>query len=240
MPNPTLTQSSLSPVLMHRTVLKSALGKAVVPGNPLLASRLSGGNLKLPGGHPADGLHVLLHRLLLPSHGLNAIFLLPRGIESRSTSVVLACSGPKAVSPTFLVIKQCSFLPRSAAGQHQTNRHHQRYPHWRTLPDSLAVLRTVPIMRGMLERGFTTVRDVGGAPVALADAQEQGLIAGPSSSSAARHCPRRVDTPTSGKNTMYVNRIATIIGLDRSAASQTVQRKYVAPAEKSCDKARAS
>jgi imidazolonepropionase-like amidohydrolase len=47
------------------------------------------------------------------------------------------------------------------------------------LPDPLAVLRTVPIMRGMLERGFTTVRDVGGAPVVLADAQEQGLIAGP-------------------------------------------------------------
>ncbi|MGY4238301.1 imidazolonepropionase-like amidohydrolase [Bradyrhizobium sp. USDA 4449] len=47
------------------------------------------------------------------------------------------------------------------------------------LPDALAVLRSVPIMRGMLERGFTTVRDVGGAPVALADAQEQGLIAGP-------------------------------------------------------------
>jgi hypothetical protein len=105
----------------------------VIPGNALLASRLSGRNPKLPGGHPADGLHVLLHRFLLPSHRLNDIFLLPRGIESRSTSVVLACSGPKAVSPTFLVIKQCSFLPRSATGQHQTNRHHQRYPHWHTM-----------------------------------------------------------------------------------------------------------
>ena len=30
-------------------------------------------------------------------------------------------------------------------------------------------------MRGMLDRGFTTVRDVGGAPFALAEAVEQGL-----------------------------------------------------------------
>jgi hypothetical protein len=88
---------------------------------------------KLPGGHTADGLHVSLHRFLLLSHGLNDIFLLPRGIESRSTSVGLACSGPKPVSPTFLVIKQCSFLPRSATGQHQTNRHRQRYSHWHAM-----------------------------------------------------------------------------------------------------------
>jgi hypothetical protein len=39
---------------------------------------------------------------------------------------------------------------------------------------------------------------------------------------------------------MCVNRIVTIIGLDQSAASQTVQKKYVAPVEKSSDKARAS
>ena len=32
------------------------------------------------------------------------------------------------------------------------------------LPDAMAVLRSLPIMRGMLDRGFTTVRDVGGAP----------------------------------------------------------------------------
>ena len=46
-------------------------------------------------------------------------------------------------------------------------------------PDALAVLRSLPIMRGMLDRGFTTVRDVGGAPYALAQAIEQGLAAGP-------------------------------------------------------------
>jgi imidazolonepropionase-like amidohydrolase len=47
------------------------------------------------------------------------------------------------------------------------------------LPDALAVLRSLPIMKGMLDRGFTTVRDVGGAPYALALAVEQGLAVGP-------------------------------------------------------------
>src|SRR5919202_913522 len=35
------------------------------------------------------------------------------------------------------------------------------------------------ILRGMLERGFTTVRDVGGADWGLAQAVEEGLLAGP-------------------------------------------------------------
>jgi imidazolonepropionase-like amidohydrolase len=47
------------------------------------------------------------------------------------------------------------------------------------LPDATAVLRSLPIMKGMLDRGFTTVRDVGGAPFALAQAIEDGLAAGP-------------------------------------------------------------
>lgn len=47
------------------------------------------------------------------------------------------------------------------------------------LPDATALLRSLPIMRGMLDRGFTTVRDVGGAPYALAEAIEQGLADGP-------------------------------------------------------------
>jgi imidazolonepropionase-like amidohydrolase len=47
------------------------------------------------------------------------------------------------------------------------------------LPDAMAVLRSLPIMKGMLDRGFTTVRDVGGAPYALAEAVAQGLAAGP-------------------------------------------------------------
>lgn len=47
------------------------------------------------------------------------------------------------------------------------------------LPDAMAVLRSLPIMKGMLARGFTTVRDLGGAPFALAEAIEQGLAEAP-------------------------------------------------------------
>ncbi len=47
------------------------------------------------------------------------------------------------------------------------------------VPDALAVLRSLPIMRGMLDRGFTSVRDVGGAPFALAQAVEDGLAPSP-------------------------------------------------------------
>ena len=47
------------------------------------------------------------------------------------------------------------------------------------LPSSLAALRAARIMRGMLMRGFTTVRDVGGADDGLVRAVEEGLIEGP-------------------------------------------------------------
>ncbi len=47
------------------------------------------------------------------------------------------------------------------------------------LPAPLAVLRAVPILKGMLERGFTSVRDTGGAHPALAEAISQGLTPGP-------------------------------------------------------------
>src|ERR1700753_3092075 len=47
------------------------------------------------------------------------------------------------------------------------------------LPDAMAVLRSLPIMKGMLARGFTTVRDLGGAPQSLADAIELGLAEAP-------------------------------------------------------------
>ncbi len=47
------------------------------------------------------------------------------------------------------------------------------------LPDATALFRSIPIMKGMLHRGFTTVRDVGGAPPAMADAVAQGLVEGP-------------------------------------------------------------
>lgn len=46
-------------------------------------------------------------------------------------------------------------------------------------PNTLATMRAARIMQGMLMRGFTTVRDVGGADRGLADAQAEGLITGP-------------------------------------------------------------
>ncbi|WP_133649486.1 metal-dependent hydrolase family protein [Paraburkholderia flava] len=47
------------------------------------------------------------------------------------------------------------------------------------LPNTFAVLRAVPILAGMLNRGFTTVRDAGGADYALSRAIEEDVIAGP-------------------------------------------------------------
>ena len=47
------------------------------------------------------------------------------------------------------------------------------------LPNTFAVLRAVPILDAMLNRGFTTVRDAGGADYALARAIEEGVIRGP-------------------------------------------------------------
>jgi imidazolonepropionase-like amidohydrolase len=47
------------------------------------------------------------------------------------------------------------------------------------LPNTFAVLRAVPILAGMLRRGFTTVRDAGGADYALVRAIEEGVITGP-------------------------------------------------------------
>lgn len=46
-------------------------------------------------------------------------------------------------------------------------------------PNTIVTLKTVPILRGMLERGFTTVRDAGGADYALSLAVESGIVAGP-------------------------------------------------------------
>ncbi|WP_434644519.1 amidohydrolase family protein [Achromobacter piechaudii] len=47
------------------------------------------------------------------------------------------------------------------------------------LPNALALLRALPIMQGMLDRGFTSVRDAGGADWALAQAVLDGVIDGP-------------------------------------------------------------
>jgi imidazolonepropionase-like amidohydrolase len=42
------------------------------------------------------------------------------------------------------------------------------------MPNAFVLLRSLPILSGMLDRGFTTVRDAAGADRALADAIEQG------------------------------------------------------------------
>jgi imidazolonepropionase-like amidohydrolase len=47
------------------------------------------------------------------------------------------------------------------------------------LPNELVALHTARIMKGMIHRGFTTVRDMGGATFGLVQAVELGLIEGP-------------------------------------------------------------
>jgi imidazolonepropionase-like amidohydrolase len=47
------------------------------------------------------------------------------------------------------------------------------------LPNTLAALRAATIMHGMLMRGFTTVRDLGGADIGFKMAVEEGTIVGP-------------------------------------------------------------
>jgi len=47
------------------------------------------------------------------------------------------------------------------------------------LPDALVMMRAVPIMAAMLRRGFTTVRDAGGAGWGLKCAVQEGTVAGP-------------------------------------------------------------
>jgi imidazolonepropionase-like amidohydrolase len=47
------------------------------------------------------------------------------------------------------------------------------------LPEATVAFNAMHIMKGMLNRGFTTVRDVGGATYALVEAVDQGVIDGP-------------------------------------------------------------
>jgi imidazolonepropionase-like amidohydrolase len=47
------------------------------------------------------------------------------------------------------------------------------------LPEATVAFHAMNIMKGMLNRGFTTVRDVGGATYALVEAVDSGLIDGP-------------------------------------------------------------
>src|SRR6266478_1066517 len=46
-------------------------------------------------------------------------------------------------------------------------------------PVTLLTLQAAKVLEGMLQRGFTTVRDAGGADGGLAEAVEEGLVRGP-------------------------------------------------------------
>jgi imidazolonepropionase-like amidohydrolase len=48
-----------------------------------------------------------------------------------------------------------------------------------SVPLTLMTARAAALMRGMIDRGFTTVRDTGGADWGLKEATEKGLLAGP-------------------------------------------------------------
>lgn len=47
------------------------------------------------------------------------------------------------------------------------------------MPNVLATLRALPILSGMLQRGFTSVRDAGGADWSMAEAVRTGVVPGP-------------------------------------------------------------
>ena len=47
------------------------------------------------------------------------------------------------------------------------------------MPNFLAALKTLPVLRGMLNRGFTTVRDAGGADFGMCEAVNSGVLWGP-------------------------------------------------------------
>ena len=51
--------------------------------------------------------------------------------------------------------------------------------HLEAIPLTLLTAKSAELMRGMIDRGFTTVRDAGGADWSLAEATRTGVIAGP-------------------------------------------------------------
>ena len=59
-------------------------------------------------------------------------------------------------------------------------------------PNVFATLRALPIMKGMLMRGFTTVRDAGGGDWNLAEATRTDMTIGPRILHPAVHCRKRV------------------------------------------------
>ncbi|SFH72188.1 Imidazolonepropionase [Collimonas sp. OK307] len=56
---------------------------------------------------------------------------------------------------------------------------HVNLGHMANMPNAFALIRALPILKEMLHRGFTTVRDAGGADWALAQAADNALIESP-------------------------------------------------------------
>ncbi|HUN12180.1 MAG TPA: amidohydrolase family protein, partial [Rhabdaerophilum sp.] len=103
------------------------------------------------------------------------------------------------------------------------------------LPDSLVMARGMEIMNGMLMRGFTTVRDVGGADFGVKLAAEEGLvpmprlvISGKALSQTGGHCDFRGrfdDRPTAktGFRLGALGRICDGIDECRRAAREEIK-----------------
>jgi imidazolonepropionase-like amidohydrolase len=88
------------------------------------------------------------------------------------------------------------------------------------LPDSLVMARSIVVMRDMLHRGFTTVRDVGGADYGLKQAAQEGLfpaprlvISGNALSQTGGHCDfrGRFDDAFTPKNQIPLGSLGRIV-----------------------------
>ena len=104
-----------------------------------------------------------------------------------------------------------------------------------TLPDSLVMSRAIRIMNGMLMRGFTTVRDVGGADYGVKLAADEGVIpmprvvmSGKALSQTGGHCDFRGrfddrPTPKTGFRLGALGRICDGIEESRRAAREEIK-----------------
>ncbi len=100
-------------------------------------------------------------------------------------------------------------------------------------PSSLAALRAGRIMEAMLMRGFTTVRDVGGADRGLVDAQATGVVRGPrlvisgkALSQTGGHCdsrPRGDDRPWFQHRVGAMGRLCDGVDAVRQAAREELR-----------------
>lgn len=103
------------------------------------------------------------------------------------------------------------------------------------LPDSLVTARAMHVLRGMLMRGFTTVRDLGGADFGLKSAVEEDLfpaprlvICGKALSQTGGHCDFRgryddAPTPKTGFRLGSLGRVCDGVSEIRRAAREEIK-----------------